>query len=320
MSDYIGKTISLVSNKGLRYVGLLDSINANDATVALKSVRLLGTEGRMLATPHLEVPPSNDVYDYVMFRGSDVKDLLVLDIPVDQVEPNYPHAYYPPQPYQSQDHHKAASHQAPPASIEHSSRLAAPLQQYPLPSQAAFTASTPQNPTPTQPQGQPAPLPVPSAASKLSPSHGSGSPPQPQPGPQPTPSTTTRLDPSPVPSGLPQEFDFAAANAKFEREKSRLELQEGPRYNKKSSFFDTILSSSDERHATSWLEERTRNMDTFGEELTQHRTSSRGGRGRGRGGRGSRGRGGRGSSSFSGSWNNRGYLGRGRSEPKPEWA
>ena len=101
MSQYIGKTISLISNKGLRYVGLLENINADDATVALKSVRLFGTEGRMAAMgqPNLEVPPGVDVYDYVVFRGSDVKDLSVLDTPIDEVKPNI---YRPPQQQQQQ--------------------------------------------------------------------------------------------------------------------------------------------------------------------------------------------------------------------------
>lgn len=91
MSQYIGKTISLVSNKGLRYVGLLDNINAETATVSLKLVRSFGTEGRMaaLGQPTMEVGPGADVYDYVVFRGSDVKDLSVLDTPIDEVKPQY---------------------------------------------------------------------------------------------------------------------------------------------------------------------------------------------------------------------------------------
>ena len=100
MSQYIGKTISLISNKA-SLCWSLENINADDATVALKSVRLFGTEGRMAAMgqPNLEVPPGVDVYDYVVFRGSDVKDLSVLDTPIDEVKPNI---YRPPQQQQQQ--------------------------------------------------------------------------------------------------------------------------------------------------------------------------------------------------------------------------
>ncbi|ODV61763.1 LSM14 family protein ASCRUDRAFT_7253 [Ascoidea rubescens DSM 1968] len=96
MSQYIGKTISLISNKGVRYVGILHNINGEDATVALKSVRALGTEGRT-GDPSSEIPPTPDPYDYVVFRGADVKDLSVLDVPPEQVLPQTPQFQPPPQ-------------------------------------------------------------------------------------------------------------------------------------------------------------------------------------------------------------------------------
>eukprot|EP00931_Biecheleriopsis_adriatica_P018655 TRINITY_DN12992_c0_g1_i1.p1 TRINITY_DN12992_c0_g1~~TRINITY_DN12992_c0_g1_i1.p1 ORF type:complete len:337 (+),score=93.00 TRINITY_DN12992_c0_g1_i1:230-1240(+) len=72
-TPYIGSKISLVSNSEIRYEGILYTINSQESTIALQSVRCLGTEGRK--TP--EIPASNEVYDFIIFRGQDIKDLRV---------------------------------------------------------------------------------------------------------------------------------------------------------------------------------------------------------------------------------------------------
>lgn len=48
--------------------------------MTLKNVKPFGTEGR-LGDPTKEIPAVDDVYPVVVFRGSDVKDLSVLDEP-----------------------------------------------------------------------------------------------------------------------------------------------------------------------------------------------------------------------------------------------
>lgn len=53
-------------------------MNGEEATVTLKNVRPFGTEGR-LGDPSKEIPPSEEVYPVVVFRGSDVQDLSVLE-------------------------------------------------------------------------------------------------------------------------------------------------------------------------------------------------------------------------------------------------
>lgn len=75
MSQFIGKTISLISNSDIRYLGVLHEINSEESTVSLMKVRTFGTEGRTGGAN--EIPASDAVYDYVVFRGSDVKDLKI---------------------------------------------------------------------------------------------------------------------------------------------------------------------------------------------------------------------------------------------------
>lgn len=72
---YIGSKISLVSNSDIRYEGILYTINTQESTIALQSVRCCGTEGRKVP----EIPPSSEIYDFIIFRGQDIKDLTVLE-------------------------------------------------------------------------------------------------------------------------------------------------------------------------------------------------------------------------------------------------
>lgn len=327
MSQYIGKTISLISNKGLRYVGLLDNINADDATVALKSVRSFGTEGRMArnGNPNLEVMPGNDVYDYVVFRGSDVKDLSVLDTPIEQVKPEpYVPAPTVPPVYGAYPQAPTATQTAPAAPAQ---KQAAPGQtpsfpaatmapaggntvpaQSPHHTQAAPVGATPttNGPTPTEPlaQLQPQAFPQPTFKSPDGALAGEKESAEKENKKDDKAPQTNRKGRNSIP--LPeQDFDFVLANAKFSREVHEEEA-ETPKYDSKSSFFDNISSSTDEKNSMRWSEEKNLNLDTFGEASA----ARRGGRGRGRG-RGN----------FRGS---RGGRGRGRGNrggnKKPEWA
>nr|POF11415.1 protein sum2 [Quercus suber] len=80
MSEYIGSRISLISKSEIKYVGTLHEINSENHTVALESVSSYGTEGR-LSDPANEIPPSDNVYEYIVFRGSDVKELVIVAPP-----------------------------------------------------------------------------------------------------------------------------------------------------------------------------------------------------------------------------------------------
>jgi hypothetical protein len=71
--------ISLISKSDIRYVGTLVEINSENSTVALEDVKSFGTEGRRSGED--EIPPSGAPYEYIIFRGSDVKDLRIEETP-----------------------------------------------------------------------------------------------------------------------------------------------------------------------------------------------------------------------------------------------
>lgn len=78
MADHaIGSRISLVSKAEIRYEGFLHFINPEENTVGLKDVRMLGTQGRRGGQG--EVEANNTTYDFIIFRGGDIKDLTVFD-------------------------------------------------------------------------------------------------------------------------------------------------------------------------------------------------------------------------------------------------
>lgn len=87
MAEYIGSRISLISKRDIRYVGTLHEISSENSTVALEHVKSFGTEGR---NPEDEVATSDYVYEYIVFRGSDVKDLRIEKEPEKPAQPQVP--------------------------------------------------------------------------------------------------------------------------------------------------------------------------------------------------------------------------------------
>ncbi|KAJ8686340.1 hypothetical protein QAD02_022134 [Eretmocerus hayati] len=72
----LGSKISLISKADIRYEGRLFTVDPQECTIALASVKSFGTEDRETQFP---VAPQNQVYEYILFRGSDIKDIRVVN-------------------------------------------------------------------------------------------------------------------------------------------------------------------------------------------------------------------------------------------------
>ncbi|XP_041837176.1 protein LSM14 homolog B-like isoform X3 [Melanotaenia boesemani] len=77
-TPFIGSKISLISKAQIRYEGILSSVDTERSTVALAKVKSHGTEDRPTDRP---VPPKDEIYEYIIFRGSDIKDITVSEPP-----------------------------------------------------------------------------------------------------------------------------------------------------------------------------------------------------------------------------------------------
>ncbi|CAI4036984.1 hypothetical protein SMKI_16G2820 [Saccharomyces mikatae IFO 1815] len=309
MSQYIGKTISLISVTDNRYVGLLEDIDSEKGTVTLKEVRCFGTEGRKNWGPE-EIYPNPTVYNSVKFNGSEVKDLSILDANINDIQPVVPQTMPPASQFSSlqqvqsspQTQTQVQAH-SPPQGAKPDSNVPAAVTGY-----GVYTPTSTETATTNIGDNT-----ISEDVSVNSQSRNKRTDSEHE---QRYQRNKNRLTNRPPQSNrnfkveIPNEdFDFESNNAKFTKEDSNdaekeQELEATARkqdesdeafYNKKSSFFDTISTSTETNTNMRWQEEKMLNVDTFGQASARPRFHSRGrGRGHGsfRGNRGGRGRGG----------------------------
>lgn len=77
-SQYIGSKISLVTKAEIRYEGILYALDLQKATISLAKVKSFGTEDRATEHPN---PPKDEVFEFIIFRGADIKSLDVVEPP-----------------------------------------------------------------------------------------------------------------------------------------------------------------------------------------------------------------------------------------------
>ena len=107
-TPYIGSKISLISKLDIRYEGVLCSVDPIESTIALSNgsifqtqlkrifmeilVRSFGTEERQTTSP---VTARGETYAFIIFKASDIKDLIVCESPKPQITQIAPLPYDP---------------------------------------------------------------------------------------------------------------------------------------------------------------------------------------------------------------------------------
>lgn len=87
MDKLIGSEITLISNKDIRYTGILEKINQEDSSIIVKQVKSYGTEDRV-DDPALKFGPSEQLIAFVQFPGTEIKAIEVTENDGDDEEKN----------------------------------------------------------------------------------------------------------------------------------------------------------------------------------------------------------------------------------------
>lgn len=260
---YLGSKISLISKSEIRYEGILVDVNPQESTITFEQVRFFGTEGRR---PGDEIAPMDRVFDCVVFRSADIKDLQVYETPAAAAPAKEKGPEFPDPAVVS---FASTSGNSQAGGFQYQSKSSASADEVKMPKVNDYASAASQQ---AQAQSQ---------------SHNSNT---------KSFSTLNRSNyhqSSNKPRGVvvPQsEFDFSQANSKFSKEElaamnsSNVEAPVAPSYNKNLSFFDDIscqTNTESSRSSDRNRNERNLNMETFGQAAPPRRYGNRGGRGRG---------------------------------------
>ncbi|CAD5209525.1 unnamed protein product [Bursaphelenchus xylophilus] len=288
-TPYLGSKISLISKLDIRYEGILYTVDSNESTIALAKVRSFGTEDRHTDHP---VKARDEVYEFIIFKASDIKDLVVCEAAKE--ESNLGGLDYDP---------AIVSVQAAPAASENSKP-------------SSSSAIKPRHKLESEvPSGLPAQSSRPRAneTGRYNQKIGSGSH---RPSYNPRGNGFHRFNKNVTPKEklkFDSDYDFERANERFkaqmdsltadmgnkivfdadveERKEKENTVELSPCYDKTTSFFDNISCESQEKadgknKRPDWRKERQTNQETFGQYAVRNYNNRPGGyRGGYRGGR-----------------------------------
>jgi protein LSM14 len=76
--ELVGAKISVITTKEIRYEGILYEVRQDESSFRLHEVKSFGTEGRVKKGK--KVPPGDVYKGYVDIKGSDIKDIKLIDV------------------------------------------------------------------------------------------------------------------------------------------------------------------------------------------------------------------------------------------------
>ena len=277
---YLGSKISLISKSEIRYEGILVDVNAQESTITFEQVRFFGTEGRR---PSDEIAAMDRIFDCVVFRSADIKDLQVYE--TDKPTKKEKEDDFPDPAVVSFASKSNKSNSTPSSGFQYQNKNEISSKEEFKTSEIKDYASA-ANAQPQQFQN------TRSFSTRARSNQGR------------TQSTTQNQSYNNNNNYYQQnynqrsyqrvivpksEFNFSQANAKFSKEEiGAINSAPGadeaiPTYNKNLSFFDDIScqTNTESNFNDRNRNERNLNMETFGQAAPPRRYGNRGGRGRG---------------------------------------